>query len=116
MADGEYEKNQEKSPGQEEASDLEYPWNLFCLSSVHVSLCDWSHVKQFATKKKAQNEQSHFNYINIYSMASEERQERILTRYLVPWKGWTVPYPARHCRTGSSYCSPPHTEKILEGQ
>lgn len=27
--------------------NLEYPWNLFCLRSVHVSLCDWSHVKQF---------------------------------------------------------------------
>ena len=42
--------NLEKNPGQEGASYLEYSWNLFCLSSVHVSLRDWSDVKQFAAQ------------------------------------------------------------------
>lgn len=32
-------------------ANLEYPWNLLCLSSVYVSLCDWPHVKQFATQE-----------------------------------------------------------------
>lgn len=39
-----------KNPRQEGASYLEYPWNLFCLSSVHISLCDWSDMKQFAAQ------------------------------------------------------------------
>lgn len=42
--------NLEKNPTQEGASYLEYPWNLFCLSSVHISLCYWSDVKQFAAQ------------------------------------------------------------------
>lgn len=33
-------------------TDLEYLWNLLSLSSVHVSLGDWSHVKQFTTQER----------------------------------------------------------------
>lgn len=41
-------------------------------------------------------------------MTSEDR----LTRYLVPLRGWIVPYPAHHCRIESSYCLQPHTANI----
>lgn len=40
-----------KSP-QPWCSYLEYSWNLICLSSVHISLCDWPYVKQFTIQVK----------------------------------------------------------------
>lgn len=42
---------------QQQKAYLENPWNLISLSSVHISLRDWPHMKQFATQegKKTRN-------------------------------------------------------------
>lgn len=47
----EYKKKKKKSLRQEEVTNLEYPWNLFRLSSVYISLSHWSHMKQFTTQQ-----------------------------------------------------------------
>lgn len=102
--------------GQEEGLNLEYPWNLLRLSSIHVSLSDWSHMEQFAGQRRHKisndisNTPSHLPPCNRIPV--DKQEQKTLTRYLVPLRGWTVPYPAHHCRTESSYCSPPHTASI----
>lgn len=102
--------------GQEEGLNLEYPWNLLRLSSVHVSLSDWSHMEQFAGQEGTKLAMTYQTHLYIYPPATGylwiNRNETTLTRYLVPLRGWTVPYPAHHCRTESSYCSPPRTASI----
>lgn len=40
-----------KKQQQQKKAYLENPWNLLSFSSVHISLRDWPHMKQFATQE-----------------------------------------------------------------
>lgn len=108
---------------QQKKAYLENPWNLISLSSVHISLRDWPHMKQFATQEGKKTRRNPLTFVTCFLLyifqedrASKEKtpQRKTLTRYPVPSRGWTAPYPARHCRTESSYYSPPHTANVAE--